>query len=155
MRSVIKTVLLTLIGSIVILLGFFAGGFLGVTILDNWALSVNLFLTAILCIYVGITEEVLFRFALMDHFLERKLKWSPIKAVIVSSLIFGAMHIFNQDFPLALPQAIGAALGGLSFAYFYKRYGLLSSIILHATYDFLIMSGILQWVITSLLHAQW
>jgi membrane protease YdiL (CAAX protease family) len=122
-----------------------AGWQVGIFTLSNWYILEALFLLAFQYTLVGCGEEVLFRLGLMDWLFIRTLKWKPSSAILVSSAIFGALHLFNGVGFEALPQACGATLCGVLFAYVYRKYGLFWAIALHATYDFcVVLSAILR-----------
>lgn len=78
----------------------------------------------ILCIAVlgPILEELLFRGAITKVLLK---KYSPVKAILISGLIFGIFHINPA-------QVVGACLSGFLFAWLYYRTGsLISCILIH------------------------
>ncbi len=91
---------------------------------------------------VGVAEELIARAiiaeTLLEHFgLERQ---GILKAWLLSSVIFGAMHFTNlaaMDSFSVLLQAIGAMTGGMIFAAIYFRTGSLGmAIFVHAFNDF-------------------
>lgn len=88
---------------------------------------------------IGIVEETLYRYLMMDCLMEQFMKLPSKVALIVSSVLFGSMHIFNtpQNLWLSVPQALGAIGGGLLLSLMYKRFGLHYVIMVHALYDFL------------------
>lgn len=78
----------------------------------------------ILCIALlgPILEELLFRGAITKVLLK---KYSPVKAILISGLIFGIFHINPA-------QIVGACLLGILFAWLYYRTGsLISCILIH------------------------
>lgn len=78
----------------------------------------------ILCIAVlgPILEELLFRGAITKVLLK---KYSPVKAILISGLIFGIFHINPA-------QVVGACFSGFLFAWLYYRTGsLISCILIH------------------------
>lgn len=78
----------------------------------------------ILCIAVlgPILEELLFRGAITKVLLK---KYSPVKAILISGLIFGIFHINPV-------QVVGACLSGFLFAWLYYRTGsLIACILIH------------------------
>ena len=70
-------------------------------------------------ILAGISEELVFRVIILFYFLDL-LKGKKIKAVLISSLIFGLMHFINYfkvwDFELVFSQVIFAFAMGCFFA---------------------------------------
>ncbi|WP_297329292.1 type II CAAX endopeptidase family protein [uncultured Bacteroides sp.] len=78
----------------------------------------------ILCIAIigPILEELLFRGAITKGLLK---KYSPVKAILISGLIFGIFHLNPA-------QIVGASLSGFLFAWLYYRTGsLISCILIH------------------------
>lgn len=73
-----------------------------------------------LVIVAPLTEEILFRGLILRGFLQR---YSPGKAMLVSSLLFGAFHLNPWQFG-------GATMVGLLFAWWYVRSGSLTLCIL-------------------------
>jgi membrane protease YdiL (CAAX protease family) len=95
---------------------------------------------AVLCFGIGMAEEVYFRYLINDCFLSKFMQAKYWVAVALSSLLFGAAHMVNAPFPLALPQSIGAVVAGFWFAHLYKKHGLHHVIFTHALYDFVVIS---------------
>lgn len=78
----------------------------------------------IVCIAVlgPVLEEFLFRGAITKVLLK---KYSPVKAILISGLIFGIFHLNPA-------QVVGACLSGFLFAWLYYRTGsLIPSIMIH------------------------
>lgn len=78
----------------------------------------------IVCISVlgPVLEEMLFRGAITKVLLQ---KYSPVKAIILSALIFGIFHINPA-------QVVGAVLSGILFAWlYYKTRSLIPGILIH------------------------
>lgn len=78
----------------------------------------------IICIAIlgPILEELLFRGAITKVLLQ---KYNPTKAIILSALIFGIVHLNPV-------QVVGATLSGLLFAWIYYKTGsLISCILIH------------------------
>ena len=78
----------------------------------------------IICISVlgPVLEEMLFRGAITKVLLQ---KYSPVKAIILSALIFGIFHINPA-------QVVGAVLSGVLFAWLYYKTGsLVPGILIH------------------------
>ena len=89
---------------------------------------------------VGCAEEGLFRQLLYNSFLTKTLRLPKILGLLISSIIFGAMHIWNPGgFPFTLPQAVGAAFAGVWFCYLYEKRGLTFAILTHGLYDFVVV----------------
>ncbi len=101
----------------------------------------------ILSIFVGVAEEFLCRGWLQNEFLERYSdnKNSVIVSIILSSLVFGFMHIMNLStqtlFETILQIVNAVALGLLLGSIYYKTKNIWSVIALHAFYDFAIFLG--------------
>jgi membrane protease YdiL (CAAX protease family) len=88
---------------------------------------------------VGIFEETYCRYLLMDCAFMRFLGTPKWIAVIMSSFIFGAMHLMNPGgWQYTLPQAVAATGCGFWFAYLYFKKGLHFCIFTHGLYNFLI-----------------
>jgi len=105
----------------------------------------KILMLVIAALFVGITEELLIRGILINGLLDYygKTTASTIrKAVIISSVVFGSLHIFNVfcgvTFSSAVVQVINAIFMGTFFGAQYIRSGknLWPCIILHAVWDF-------------------
>jgi len=103
----------------------------------------RIFLFFIECLSVGFFEETLFRgillLVLLDIFSEKK--YGIIRAVILSSLIFGSLHIFNvfdgASIRVIIEQIGYSFLMGMLWAVMYvKTKNLWLVMLLHATYNF-------------------
>lgn len=101
----------------------------------------------VLSLFVGIAEEFLCRGWLQNEFIERYSdnKNSVIISIILSSLVFGFMHILNIGAQTAfetLLQIVNAvSLGLLLGSIYYKTKNIWSVIFLHSIYDFAIFLG--------------
>lgn len=129
----------------------------GQLILGNTTVSVSggkIVLLVITALMVGISEELLIRGILINGLIDYdgKVTVSTIrKAIIISSAVFGALHIFNVftgvTFLAAFIQALNAALMGIFFGTLYIRSGknLWPCILIHALWDLIgfINSGML------------
>lgn len=81
--------------------------------------------TFILAVVAGpILEEVLFRGIILDGLLK---KYSPVKSILISSLLFGLVHLNPWQFVAGL--IMGSFMGWIYF----KTHSLLPCIIVHAT----------------------
>ena len=120
--------------------------FFNVTQLETFSLA-RFINVLVLCIFVGITEEFLCRGWLQNEFIERYAdnRKEVVTSIILSSLIFGFMHILNlgsQNLFETLLQIINAsALGMLLGSIYYKTKNIWSVIFLHSFYDFSIFIG--------------
>lgn len=100
-------------------------------------------------VLIGIFEEVLCRGVILNNMLNKwgYTKTGIIKAVILSSLIFGVGHLVNLFiYPTliirTLVQIIRASLHGFLFASIYLRCkNIWSVVILHGLYDWLVMAS--------------
>lgn len=107
----------------------------GVIVRDPLQILMLLVFTAM----VGFAEETLCRGVMIGAFLPR----GPMQAAVISSLIFGSMHLINLfyggDLATALLTVIYAALIGFGFAAPYLRSGgaIWPLVIVHGLYDFL------------------
>ncbi len=96
----------------------------------------------VLCLFVGIAEEFLCRGWLQNEFIERfsNDRNSVIKSIILSSLVFGVMHIINLSeqtvFETILQIINAVSVGVLLGSIYYKTKNIWSVIFLHAFYDF-------------------
>jgi membrane protease YdiL (CAAX protease family) len=101
----------------------------------------------VLCLFVGIAEEFLCRGWLQNEFIERfsNDRNSVIKSIILSSLVFGVMHIINLSeqtvFETILQIINAVSVGVLLGSIYYKTKNIWSVIFLHAFYDFSIFLG--------------
>lgn len=99
-------------------------------------------------VLIGIFEEVLCRGVILNNMLSkwRYTKTGIIKAVILSSLVFGVGHLVNLFiYPnliiRTLVQVMRASLHGFLFASIYLRCkNIWSVVILHGLYDWLVMA---------------
>jgi membrane protease YdiL (CAAX protease family) len=71
-----------------------------------------------------VMEEILFRGIILDGFLKR---YSPAKSIIVSSLLFGAVHLNPWQF------VTGAILGTLAGWVYYRTRSLMPTILIHVS----------------------
>ena len=131
----------------IIILGTFFLGLNVITVGQSLEIPVALNL-ATFCLLIGIVEEFLCRGWLLNEFLERfsDNKKSIILSIVLSSLIFGAIHIFNisagQSLIDTIVQVINATLLGVIFAMmYYKSKNIWSVVLLHAFWDFALMLG--------------
>lgn len=90
-----------------------------------------------ICILAPIYEELLFRGIILRRF---TLRWSPQKSIIISSVIFGIIHLNPINVVFAF--ALGCVLG---YAYF-KTKNIFVPMILHSFSNFL---AFLQYVYTN------
>ncbi len=85
-----------------------------------------------ICILAPIWEELFFRGMLLRRF---TLKWSPQKSIIISSLLFGIIHIIHIN-PLNMLFAFGLGCV-LGYAYL-KTKSIIVPILLHSFNNFLV-----------------
>ena len=93
--------------------------------------SMPIYLTAFLAIFIGpLTEELMFR-AFIKKFIKNNILF-----VIVSSLIFGALHITTADSIQQLLYIIPYSILGLAFSWNYvKTKNIVSNIFLHSVWN--------------------
>ncbi len=103
---------------------------------------------ALLCVFIGIFEELLCRGWLMNEFIERfgDTRKNILFSIIISSLVFGLIHFGNiavgQSLLLTLSQVLGAALIGLALgAIYYKTKNIWTVAFLHGFWDFAVFFG--------------
>lgn len=108
----------------------------------------------IYCFFIGVVEEFLCRGWLLNEFLERfsDTKKGIIKSIVLSSLVFGAIHFTNmlggQNFAETLVQVINACVSGVFLALvYYKTKNIWAVVTLHAVWDFSLMLMQLHTVI--------
>lgn len=120
------------------------------SIIPNMALSVlehginktNLITLALYCICIGIYEEFLCRGWLQNEFIERfgNDRKGVIKSIVISSLIFGLMHLSNisvqSTFDTILQIINALSMGMLLGSIYYKSNNIWTVIVLHALWDF-------------------
>lgn len=101
----------------------------------------NTILFTINMLFVGINEEVWMRGLVLNGLMKKYEKNSIWKPIIISSLIFGLVHLPNILFvePLTLLiQVINAMCGGILFAtIFIKSKNIFSVIVIHALTDWI------------------
>lgn len=99
---------------------------------------------------VGLTEEIEARVLIGETFLEHfgTTRAGTIKAVVVSGLIFGVMHLTNAlhgDLPGTLVQVMLCITGGVLYGAIYFRCGNLWSIaLIHGLND--VAAGTTEWL---------
>ena len=112
--------------------------------------------TAFLCFFVGIFEELAFRAVLNDGIVYqfRDKKGVFVASAVISSLVFGWVHIMGADVsePLLFGQAalktISTALFGFAFLILYwKTRNVWACALAHGLYDFL--AGIIGCIYVS------
>lgn len=101
----------------------------------------NTILFTINMLFVGINEEVWMRGLVLNGLMKKYEKSSIWKPIIISSLIFGLVHLPNIFFvePLTLLiQVVNAMCGGILFAtIFIKSKNIFSVIVIHALTDWI------------------
>ncbi|KRN88826.1 CPBP family intramembrane glutamic endopeptidase [Ligilactobacillus ceti] len=93
---------------------------------------------------VGIGEEMLFRGIIFNAFKE---KHGVYAAVLISAVIFGALHITNilggESLSKAIFQCCSAALTGIVFAWvYYKTENLIPTMLYHWVWDMFLILGL-------------
>lgn len=118
----------------------------GTPLVDDWitrALS-----TLVLCFFVGLLEEIVFRVALNEGLLYafRNAKHIFLWSAIISSLIFGVVHVLGANMgssdaiASAALKTISTAMGGLFWLILYwKTRNLFAIAMCHGIYDFIPM----------------
>ena len=91
-------------------------------------------------ILAGISEELVFRLVIFNIILIKIFKLSLNKSIIISSILFGLMHInqyisFGTNIYTAISTIISSIPSGAIFAYVYANTNLTTAIILHFLYD--------------------
>jgi membrane protease YdiL (CAAX protease family) len=108
---------------------------LGIAVVD----PVQLALLVVFTLMIGFAEEALCRGVMLGAFLPR----GPVRAAVLSSLIFGSMHLVNLfyglDLVTALLYVIYAALIGFGLAAPFLRGGgaIWPAIAVHSLFDFI------------------
>lgn len=100
------------------------------------------------CLLIGVVEEFLCRGWLLNEFLERfsNNKKNIILSIILSSIVFGFIHIFNimagQSLTDTIAQVIHATFLGIAFSLiYYKTKNIWSVVLIHGIWDFCLMLG--------------
>jgi membrane protease YdiL (CAAX protease family) len=93
------------------------------------------------CLFVGISEEMMFRGVLLSSFTK---SWGFRKAAIAVIIIFGLVHILNAlitgELGLGVLQAFMAMCSGILFlAYRVNNLTIVFAILLHSIWDFLVI----------------
>lgn len=84
--------------------------------------SNSLFNTITLVIFAPIFEELIFRGIILDGFLKR---YSPLKAILISSILFGLIHLNPWQF-------VGAMICGILLGWlYYETKSLVPTILIH------------------------
>ena len=87
----------------------------------------GIFSFLLMVVVAPILEELIFRGIILDGLLE---KYSPLKSILISSILFGIVHLNPWQFVVAV------ILGVFSGWIYYKTKSLPFSIIIHATANF-------------------
>lgn len=105
--------------------------------------AVDVILFAVYCLSIGLCEELIFRGILFTTFADTfsKDKKGLIKAYILSSVLFGVLHILNVFygagfFPTVLQVVYSTLTGGLFCFVFIKTGNVLCAAFIHAVYNF-------------------
>ena len=127
-----------------LVMGLFGSIYSGAALRSDWL--TELIVSIVLYLFVGIFEEVTFRVVINDAMLSsfRNVKGIFVIIAVVSSLVFGAVHVIDADFsdpavilPVVL-KTVSAGLGGLCYLFLYwKTRNLWGIAIAHGLYDFL------------------
>ncbi|MBE5749869.1 MAG: CPBP family intramembrane metalloprotease [Clostridiales bacterium] len=95
------------------------------------------------CVLIGVFEEIVFRGIIFPSLLSRfeKSKKGLIKSMIISSVIFGVAHIVNAFSGAGIIETLlqvvySSLIGGLCAFAFVKTNNIVSSIVVHALYNF-------------------
>lgn len=88
----------------------------------------------ILSIFPSLTEEVVFRFGIVNA---AAFLGGPWVALLAGSLPFGLMHLIGNVFGgnLELLQTLGVSFGGLLLSLVYLKWGLPAAIMTHAVWN--------------------
>lgn len=113
-------------------------GAIGFAVYSGLPPLMTMLIVFINCVFVGFSEELMLRGAVLQAFRHAVPIW---QAVLATSLIFGAMHCLNVfitgDLQAALIQSTAAFLSGLLFIALRLRSGSLwLPIAVHALWDF-------------------
>ncbi|AKR57210.1 hypothetical protein XM25_15733 [Devosia sp. H5989] len=113
----------------------------GVTLL-GWPPGHMLAFLAVNTLFVGFSEELMFRGVLFRALLTRVSIWP---AIWISVALFGAVHTLNVfvtgDLMMAAAQAVAAAMSGMLFMALVIRMGsIIPAMIFHAIWDFTTLS---------------
>lgn len=113
----------------------------GRAVLTESASRVFLFLLE--CICIGFFEEIVFRGIFLILFLQlmKKRQWSTLKAILLSSFVFGLSHMINIFAGVSIGDTIlqmgySFLLGMLWSVMFLKTRNIWLVMLLHATYNF-------------------
>lgn len=99
----------------------------------------NLIIDLFTCIFTAVIEELLFRELLLK---ELNFHYNPVKSIIITSLIFGSIHLLNinsfASIPICLLQAGYTSLLGLMLGLIYlASKNIIYPIFFHFTFNFL------------------
>lgn len=104
---------------------------------------VEILLFVLYCVLVSTFEELIFRGVLFPSFLScfKKSKKGLNQAMVLSSLVFGLVHILNLFGGAGVVDTIiqvgySTLIGGLCVFVFVKTYNILYSIFIHGVYNF-------------------
>jgi membrane protease YdiL (CAAX protease family) len=105
-----------------------------VDILENTDSGViKLSLVAVAVLLVPVTEEILFRAGLFRYFRTRAPRWA---AILLSSLLFGALHVSWGDHFVGLPSLAPLTVLAVVFCLAYERTGSIgTTIVAHALFN--------------------
>lgn len=92
--------------------------------MDYWVIG------ALLLFVVGPAEEIFWRGFVQDRFAR---KWTPLKAFILTTLIYAFVHIWSMNFMLIAAAAVAGGIWGLLYMLYPKRIWAL--VVSHAVWD--------------------
>jgi membrane protease YdiL (CAAX protease family) len=118
--------------------GLFILGFFSFSLMLGFPPARAILFVGINTLLVGISEELAFRGILFSG---ARSALRPIGAITLTSIIFGAVHVFNGfttgDWGSAAMQALAAAMSGLLFMAILIRTGsIIPAMIVHWLWDF-------------------
>ncbi len=107
------------------------------------AKAIDIILYAVFCFSVGLFEEAAFRGCVFSVILDRKKldRWSVLKASVISSAVFGIVHIVNLFAGASIGSVIlqigySFLIGALCSVVLVKTSNIWYCVILHAVYNF-------------------
>ena len=87
-------------------------------------------LTLLMLFIIGPAEEIFWRGYIQNHFSKR---WNPNIGFIVTTLIYGLVHISKFNFMLIMAAIVAGFIWGLAYRFFPERLGAI--ILSHALWD--------------------
>lgn len=118
------------------------------SVFSNFSLNISFFVLIVDTILIGIAEEIMYRGILIGDMTKR---FHPMIAIILSSILFCALHILNIIGGLSTSEVINQmvstfVMGVFLGAMYIDTKNIVLPIIFHSFWDYILLSGIMEKV---------